>query len=53
MRETGFSSIQVKQSFEKTFDFKLETTWKFRRKVTPFFSYERDPLFRLKVTPWS
>ena len=27
--------------------------WKFRRKVTPFFSYERDPLFRLKVIPWS
>ena len=28
-------------------------SWKFRRKVTPFFSYERDPLFRLKVIPWS
>ena len=27
--------------------------WKFRRKVTPFFSYERDPRFRWKVIPWS
>ena len=27
--------------------------WKFRRKVTPLFSFQRDPLFRLKVTPWS
>ena len=25
--------------------------WKFRRKVTPLFSFQRDPLFRLKVTP--
>ena len=31
----------------------LNRIWKFRRKVTPFFSYERDPLFRLKVIPWS
>lgn len=27
--------------------------WKFRRKVTPLFSFQRDPLFRLKLTPWS
>ena len=33
--------------------FELKGLWKFRRKVTPFFSYERDPLFRLKVIPWS
>ena len=27
MEETGLSSIQVKQSFEKIFDFKLKTTF--------------------------
>lgn len=27
--------------------------WKFRSKVTPLFSFQRDPLFRLKMTPWS
>ena len=38
---------------EFAFSSMVRDMWKFRRKVTPLFSYERDPLFRWKVTPWS
>ena len=51
--KTAAEEVNRLRNWKRTRERFEENKWKFRRKVTPFFSYERDPLFRLKVIPWS